>query len=364
MALEPITRAEQIMSGESLEPITREEMFLAKAAGMDVNTPKPITRREMFLSKISGGGGGSGGGDSWIGDGNTHVWISLTEGRTSPMLGCCPNGTVTVDWGDGTAPDVLTGTSTTTVKWTPTHNYASAGDYVITLTVDGEMGFYGDDFNNQYSGILRYASDADNRNLAYLIAVKKVEIGNGVTNICEYAFENCRSMSSIAIPGGVTSISDKAFRYCYSLSSVEMQDGVTSIGYSVFQYCCSLPRIIIPDSVTSIGSYAFQYCYALSSVKIPDGVTSINMNAFDSCYNITSIKIPGSVTSIDAYAFQYCVGVRYYDFTASTSVPSLSSGSAFNYIAKDCQMRIPAALYDEWSAATNWAQFASYMVAV
>lgn len=60
MALEPITRAEQIMSGKSLEPITREEMFLAKAAGMDVDTPEPITRREMFLSKISGGSGGGG----------------------------------------------------------------------------------------------------------------------------------------------------------------------------------------------------------------------------------------------------------------------------------------------------------------
>lgn len=60
MTLEPITRAEQIMSGEGLEPITREEMFLAKAAGMDVTTPEPITRREMFLSKIfNGSGGGS-----------------------------------------------------------------------------------------------------------------------------------------------------------------------------------------------------------------------------------------------------------------------------------------------------------------
>lgn len=59
MALEPITRAEQIMSGEDLTPITREEMFLAKATGMDVHTPEPITRREMFLSKISGSSGGS-----------------------------------------------------------------------------------------------------------------------------------------------------------------------------------------------------------------------------------------------------------------------------------------------------------------
>ena len=45
------------MSGENLTPITRKEMFLAKAAGQDVEVPQPITREEMFLSKISGGGG-------------------------------------------------------------------------------------------------------------------------------------------------------------------------------------------------------------------------------------------------------------------------------------------------------------------
>lgn len=38
-----------------MEPITRKELFLAKAAGMDVKTPEPITREEMFLSRIIGG---------------------------------------------------------------------------------------------------------------------------------------------------------------------------------------------------------------------------------------------------------------------------------------------------------------------
>ena len=56
--MEAITREEKIMSGENLTPITRKEMFLAKAAGQNIETPEPITREEMFLSKISGGGGG------------------------------------------------------------------------------------------------------------------------------------------------------------------------------------------------------------------------------------------------------------------------------------------------------------------
>ena len=32
-------------------------------------------------------------------DGSTRIYIHLNDGRTSPMLGICVNGTVTVDWG-------------------------------------------------------------------------------------------------------------------------------------------------------------------------------------------------------------------------------------------------------------------------
>jgi len=48
-----------------LNPISREELFLAKAAGMNVETPRPISRKELFLQKIidnmGSGGNGSGG---------------------------------------------------------------------------------------------------------------------------------------------------------------------------------------------------------------------------------------------------------------------------------------------------------------
>lgn len=88
MALEPITRAEQIMSGEGLTPITREEMFLAKAAGQDVETPTPITRREMFLSQISGGSGGGTGGSSEM----EEQFIRLIEGNPDKPVTKLPDG--------------------------------------------------------------------------------------------------------------------------------------------------------------------------------------------------------------------------------------------------------------------------------
>ena len=320
-------------------------------------------------------------------DGKTRIYIHLEEGRTSPMLGCCPKGTVTVDWGDGTRPDTLTGTSTSKVKWTPTHEYSAAGDYVIKLTVVGSVGLAGSNSKNQYSYLLRYSSSADKRNQVYQNAIQKVEIGDSVTSIGEDAFAECHSLSSISIPNGVTSISRGAFYDCYSLSSISIPDSVTSIVYRAFYNCYSLSSISIPNGFTQIGNYAFQYCYSLSSISIPDSVTSIGDGAFYNCYSLSSITIPDSVTSIGSSAFYNChslssisipngvtsigsntfyncSGVRYYDFTRHTAVPTLSNTNAFNNISADCEIRVPAALVDTWKAATNWSTYANHIVGV
>ena len=320
-------------------------------------------------------------------DGKTRIYIHLEEGRTSPMLGCCPNGTVTVDWGDGTEPDTLTGTRVSTVKWTPTHEYGAAGDYVIKLTVSGSVGFAGSNSLDQYSYLLRYSSGADKRNRVYQNAIQKVEIGdgvtsigdsafyacysmssitipNGVTSIGSYAFYSCSSMSSITIPNGVTSIGNRAFSNCYSMSAITIPNGVTSIGSYAFYTCYSLSSITIPGSVTSIGDSAFRTCNSLSSITIPGSVTSIGTHVFNSCYSLSSITVPGSVISIGDSTFSNCYGVRYYDFTRHTAVPTLSNTNAFNNIAADCEIRVPAALADEWKAATNWATYANKIVGV
>ena len=294
-------------------------------------------------------------------DGKTRVYIRLEDGRTSPMLGCCPNGTVTVDWGDGTTPDVLTGTSTSTVQWTPTHEYAAPGDYVITLTVDGSISFYGSNSGNEYSGILRYTSGTDRRNITYQNAVQRIEIGDGVTSIGNNAFQNCYSLASITIPNSVTSIGSSAFQSCYSLASIT----IPNIKSNAFQNCYSLASITIPNSTSNIiGNNAFQNCYSLASITIPNSVMYINSNAFQNCNSLASITIPNSVTSISNYTFYFCFGVRYYDFTRHTAVPTLSNTNAFNGIAADCEIRVPAALADEWRAATNWATYAKYIVGV
>lgn len=91
---------------------------------------------------------------------------------------------------------------------------------------------------------------------------------------------------------GATQIREYAFRGCNSLTSVTISNGVTSIGNYAFRDCSSLASITIPDSVTSIGSQAFYNCGSLTSVTISNGVTSIGESVFQKCIGLTSITIP------------------------------------------------------------------------
>ena len=195
-------------------------------------------------------------------------------------------------------------------------------------------------------------------------SLASITLPAGVTSIGNSAFSGCYSLASITIPAGVTSIGYNAFYYCYSLASITIPNGVTFIGESAFQGCYSLASITIPNGVTSISDSAFNGCHSLASITIPNGVTSISDFAFSSCYSLASITIPNGVTSIGDYAFYGGYGIRYYDFSACTAIPTLYSKSAFDGIPSDCQMLIPSALYNNWKTATNWATYASKMVSV
>jgi hypothetical protein len=272
-------------------------------------------------------------------DGKTRIYITLQEGRTSPMLGVCPNGTVTVDWGDGTEPDVLTGTSTSSDKWTPTHRYASAGDYVISLSVDGEMGFTGNIDND--SGILRYTSGSDTRNRVYQNCVKKIEIGENAMFASYGTFSKCRKLESITIPKGVSDLGTSSFYSCTTLRCIVVPNGVISCGTGVFSSCSKLEYITIPNGFYVIWGSLFKYDYFLKGITIPKSVEAIKKDAFGNCHDI-----------------------RYFNFSGFVSVPPLESTTAFADIPADCQMLIPSALFDKWRAATNWTALAKYMVAV
>ena len=292
-----------------------------------------------------------------IGDGKTYLYIKIAEkGRmTVPLYfsQTVANG-VTIDWGDGSATQTLSGTGNKNT----THTYAEVGEYTISLNPSSGCTL---GLGHGSSSYCVMGSTA-NVGKVYCNMLQAVKIGKNVTRISNYAFYDCASLASVVIPEGVTRIGTYAFYNCYSLASIVIPSSVTSIGTHAFGYCYSLASVVIPDSVTSIGTNAFDHCFSLASVVIPDSVTSIGNYAFGYCYSLASIVIPSSVTNIGTYAFYNCYGMAYYDFRASKSVPTLLNTNAFDSIPSDCKIVVPDSLYDTWIAATNWSTHASKII--
>lgn len=272
-------------------------------------------------------------------DGKTRIHIHLEPDRTTPLLGLCVNGSVSVDWGDGSDPDTLTGTSPTVMIWTPKHTYPGGGDYVISLTVnDGSIAFGG---SNPNSSLLVHTAGTDRRNKAYGNDVKAVEFGSDVVKIGAYTFQHCYSLTHVTIPNGVDGVGTSAFQNCYSLQSITLPNGATDIGNTAFQKNYSLSYISVPIGVTRIGTDAFDTCHNLHAVTLPEGLTAIANEAFLKCMSMVTAVVPDTVTSIGTYAFNSCHELSKFIIPASVVE---SNANAFSSCSSLTEMTVPGNL--------------------
>lgn len=115
---------------------------------------------------------------------------------------------------------------------------------------------------------------------------------------------------AVMIPNTVTEIEEGAFSNCSRLTSIKIPDSVTEIGEGAFNTCSGLTSIEISNSVTKISKNTFEGCANLTSVTIPDSVTEIGESAFSNCSSLTNIEIPYSVTSISAGTFSKCTKLK------------------------------------------------------
>lgn len=289
-------------------------------------------------------------------DGKTRLYIRIdAKGRmTVPLyFSQTVSDGVTIDWGDGSETQTLSGTGDVNT----THTYAEIGDYIITLKVNsGTLGL------GHGSSSYSVMGSTGNNGIVYCNMLQKIEIGNGVISIDNYAFSDCYSLASVVIPNNVTSIGNFAFYICYSLASVVIPNGIGRIGGSAFQNCSSLASVVIPESVTNTGTRTFQGCYSLASVVIPESLTSLGNYSFHTCYSLASVVIPNGIKSIGAYLFSNCYGMAYYDFKVLKSLPTLANTNAFNNIPSDCKIVVADSLYDTWVVATNWSTYANNII--
>ena len=168
----------------------------------------------------------------------------------------------------------------------------------------------------------------DNPWSLYAPFVKTLILKNGITSICENAFEGFTKIKTVTIPKSIKRIDGDAFSGCKNLKSIKLGNydldiacdafgntawwkqqpkGVVYLGKIAMDIKGTTPsKIRLKDGTITVARYAFCYSdYRLTKIELPDSLKRICENAFIES-GISSIFIPKSVETMAVSAFWGC----------------------------------------------------------
>lgn len=158
----------------------------------------------------------------------------------------------------------------------------------------------------------------------YPANAKDYKINNNTTAILEFAFSDCKEMTSIIIPASVSTIYANSFANCDKLENITVEQGnktydskynsnsIIRINDSKLIVTCS--KSTIPEGVKIIGRTAFMNSQ-ITSLEIPNSVTTIEDSAFYEC-KLEKITIPQHVETIGKNAFTRSKKLAVVNFNA------------------------------------------------
>ena len=316
-------------------------------------------------------------------DGATRVGLTIPDNADSHgkaitlvMYHNSSSTKTTVDWGDGTATNAVTGSG----RKTRTHTYTNTGSYIITITINAGTIYFGG--GNSYTIYGSYNSSSTIYQRPY---VQWIVLGTGVNKLGTYAFYYCTGLQEIRFPAsGFTSIGQYAMSYCRSLKEVTIPNTVTTLDTYAFASCSGLKKLVLPTNTTlkKVPNYCCRYCYSLEEVTIPTQFTTLGDYAFDSCYQLKSLTLPSSLTTLSQYALNNCMSLSYLSlpstvttlgdyalgtlsclqklrFNSSTS-PTADASTTFNNLQSTCVISVPTGKLSTYTGATNYPSSSTY----
>lgn len=87
------------------------------------------------------------------------------------------------------------------------------------------------------------------------------------------------------------------------IKKVIIGEGITEIEIGCFVYCYNMEEVIFPESLKKIGTQAFDECYALKEVTIPAGLEELSGGAFLHCDSLEKITILCDGKALSEMAF-------------------------------------------------------------
>lgn len=362
-------------------------------------------------------------------DGATHIFLNIptlhiNQFRVQVRLGSSVSGTtpeLVIDWGDGSTPDVVSGTG---IRYA-VHTYERVGEYDISVSIN-EGCYYIPCYLCCQEGTensidvteIRLGADCRYGTNAYVGKFTSLErfslpstyYGNATldtTPSANYMIFN-HMLKALIVPSGIK-------QYAIWLDSTD-QNFMVSIPESVKQVgvyntglrpsgnkWLTLPEAVpngqyvnlsscqnvVFGNLTSVetsangnaqndrlkqmffngghlsgqNSYAFRGCYGLKNVVFNEysTVTEIGVGWFVNCESLEEIKLPPSIGSIAKEAFQGCINLLKIDLTDCKQKVALENANA---IPVRATVLVPKSLLEDYLADEVWATISDEIVGV
>ena len=181
---------------------------------------------------------------------------------------------------------------------------ASLDGDVLTLTGSGATYDYGagwDEMEDIYVANQWLDKEA-------LSKIKKIVIGDGITQIGNYVFAGCTNLQDIVFPQKTLKrIKDYSFSGCSSLKEFIVPEGIDSLGEGFLYDCLSIEKISFPSTLKEIPCFTSDggELPKLRSVVLAEGIEKIANGAFCHYKNLKTIILPSTLKEIGEYAFDY-----------------------------------------------------------
>lgn len=192
---------------------------------------------------------------------------------------------VTVHYTDLPLPS---GSLTDTITWSLDENY------VLTITGTGAMPDYE---HSQYTpwGV-------------YLMHIKAIHIGEGITHVGDCAFSWCSNVTECTLPSTLKSIGKESFTMGATGTTITLPEGVESVGEDAF-FMGSITEVYIPGGCV-VGERAFN-ANRITTITLGEGCTHFSEDYFDR-YTVT-INLPSTIETMD-------ITLAYFDDLESITV--------------------------------------------
>lgn len=155
--------------------------------------------------------------------------------------------------------------------------------------------------------------------------------GKNVISIGEYAFKDCKNLTSVKIPDTVTFIASTAFYNCTKVERYEVYDN----GAVAPTYYSDNGSLLYKNPIAGGIELMCVPSAANGSYSIPYGVTRLNSKTFYRS-NVTEVTVPASVVEVAQEAFLSCKQLTKLSFAMPEGDQELVSLEFSTAFVSDC----------------------------